>query len=185
MNFRRYAGLIVLIPSMMARAYGAEWTALALVKEGDKVVAAPARDKIAEIHSEKSDGSLSPNVWHIGYFDTTAPFKRTELKFVDGKVESVERPVRILDSFHGSKPLDWKKVKIDSDRALAIALKTPAMKGAHPSSAQFSLNRTPTGSIWRIHFWAAKVGTPDQTVDLGEIQISGKTGEVLKTDLRL
>ena len=159
-------------------------TAFALVKEGDKVIAPQAKDRITQIHSEKSSGSLLPDVWHIAYFDPTALFKTTEVTFVAGKVTEIKRPKRLFGSLTGTKQLDWKKLKVNSDRALAIALKEPLLKNLHLRAAQFWLERTAMGSTWKIRFWAARRGKPDQTVEIGDLYLSGKTGEVLKTDLR-
>jgi hypothetical protein len=158
-------------------------TAFALVKEGDKVIPPQAKDKITHIHSEKSTGSLAPDVWHIDYYDPTAAFKVTEVTFVAGKVQEITRPKHLFNSLTGVKQLDWKKLKINSDRALAIALKEPLLNKLHLRATQFWLERTATGATWKIRFWAARQGEPLQTVEIGDLYLSAKTGEILKTDL--
>ena len=166
-------------PSLSA----AQMTAFALVKEGDKFIAPQAKDRITQIHSEKSTASLAPDVWHIDYYDPTAAFKTTEVTFVAGKVTDIKRPKRLLESVTGSRQMERKKLKVDSDRALAIALKEPLLKKLHLRATQFWLERTATGSTWKIRFWAARLGEPVQTVQIGDLYLSGKTGEILKTDL--
>jgi hypothetical protein len=161
----------------------AQMTAFALAREGDKVIPPQAKDRITQIHSEKSTGSLAPDVWHIDYFDPTAAFKTTEVTFVAGKVTEVTRPKHLFDAVTGAKQLDWKKLKINSDRALAIALKEPLLKKLHLRATQFWLERTVIGSTWKIRFWAARLGEPEQTVQIGDLYLSSKTGEILKTDL--
>jgi hypothetical protein len=168
-------------PSLSA----AQMTAFALVKEGDKVIPPLAKDRITQIHSEKSIGSLAPDVWHIAYYDPTAAFKTTEVTFVAGKVKEITRPKHLFDSLTGARQLDWKKLKVNSDRALAIALKEPLLKKLHLRATQFWLERTATGSTWKIRFWAARLGKPDQTVEIGDLYLSAKTGEILKTDLHI
>jgi hypothetical protein len=163
----------------------AQMTAFALVKEGDKVIPPQAKDRITQIHSEKSTGSLVPDVWHIDYFDPTAAFKTTEVTFVAGKVTEITRPKRLLDAVSGTRQLDWKKLKVNSDRALAIALKEPLLKKLHLRATEFWLERKETISTWKIRFWAARLGKPDQTVEIGDLYLSSKTGEVLKTDLHI
>ena len=49
--------------------HAAEPTALQLVKEGNKHVGEDARDKVVQIRSDKSIGSLTPNVWYMVYYD--------------------------------------------------------------------------------------------------------------------
>jgi hypothetical protein len=161
----------------------AQTTAFALAREGDKFIPPQAKDRITQIYSEKSAGSLVPDVWHIDYYDPTAAFKAREVTFVAGKVTEIKRPKRLLDSFTGARQMDWRKLKINSDRALAIALKEPLLKNLHLRATQFWLERTAMGPTWKIRFWAARLGKPDQTVEIGDICLSGKTGEVLKTDL--
>jgi len=161
----------------------AQMTAFALVKEGDKVIPPQAKDRITQIYSEKSAGNLAPDVWHIDYFDPTAAFKTTEVTFINGKVKEITRPRHLFDSLTGSKQLDWKKLKVNSDRALAIALKEPLLKKLHLRATQFWLERTAIGSTWKIRFWAARLGKPDKTVQIGDLYLSSKTGEILKNDL--
>jgi hypothetical protein len=165
------------------RLSAAQMTAFALVKEGDKVIPPQAKDRITQIHSEKSTGSLAPDVWHIDYYDPTAPFKTTEVTFVAGKVKEITRPKHWFTSLTGARQLDWKKLKINSDHALAIALKEPLLKNLHLRATQFWLERTVNGSTWKIRFWAARLGKPDQTVQIGDLFLSSKSGEILKTDL--
>jgi hypothetical protein len=158
-------------------------TAFALVKEGDKFIAPQAKDKITQIHSEKSDGNLAPDVWYVDYYDPTTAFKTTEVKFVSGKVTEVKQPKHVLDAFSGAKLLEWRKLKVDSDRALAIALKEPLLKTTELKAVELWLERTAVGSTWRIRFWTDRLGKPGQTVDIGELYISSKNGEVLKNAL--
>ncbi|MGP8200856.1 MAG: hypothetical protein ACLQU4_15280 [Limisphaerales bacterium] len=175
--------LALLLGASSQGLFAAGVTAFDLVKEGDKVVPQQARDKVTQLYSDKSTGTLVPDVWHIGYFDSTAAFKTTEVLFVAGKVKEITRPKRLFDSFTGSKQLDRRKLKINSDRALAIALKAPLLKNLHLQATQFWLERVPMGSAWKIRFWASRQGKPDQTVEIGDLFLSAKTGEIIKTDL--
>jgi hypothetical protein len=158
-------------------------TAFALVKLGNPYVPQQARDKITGIHSDKSTRGLIPDTWFVDYYDSTTAFKLAEVKFVDGKVADIKRPNRLLDTVVGTKQLEWRKMKIDSDRALAIALKHPALSKADLRAAQYWLQRTPVGSTWKIQFWIAKMGKPGETTDVGDLYISSKNGEILKDAL--
>jgi hypothetical protein len=161
----------------------AEMTAFELLKVGDKVVSPKAQDRITRICSEKSTNGLVPDIWHIDYFDPTTAFKRTEVTFVAGKVTKIEQPKHFLDSLRGSKQLSWRKLKIDSDRALALALKDPMLKNLHLQAAQFWLEGTAIGSSWQIRFWAFRRSQPDQIVEIGDLYLSSKTGEILRDEL--
>lgn len=160
-------------------------TAFALVKEGDKVVARQAKDRITEIRSDRSTTDLTPDTWYIDYFDPTAAFKMTEVKFVAGKVEGITHPKHWWDSLTGGKQLEWKKLKINSDRALAIATKETALKSLHLQAVQFWLDRAATGSTWKVRFWGSPLDKPEQTAEIGDVYLSGRTGEIIKDDLRV
>jgi hypothetical protein len=186
MKSRLYSSVALLALALGAPGQSsstAQMTAFALVKEGDKVISPQAKDKITQIYSEKSTNTLAPDVWHIDYFDPTSAFKATEVTFVAGKVTEITRPKRVLDAFTGNKQLDWKKLKVNSDRALAIALKEPMLNNLHLQATQFWLERTSIGPNWKIRFWAARPGKPDQTAQIGDLYLSSKTGEILKNDL--
>ena len=76
--------------------FAAEPTAFELIKEGNRHVGEEAKDRIVEIRSEKSIGSLTPNIWYVVYYDPDATAKATEVKFGAGKKLSVKRPARVL-----------------------------------------------------------------------------------------
>jgi hypothetical protein len=161
----------------------AKMTAFALARAGDKFIDPKARDRITQIHSEKSTGGLVPDIWYVEYFDPTASFKRTEVKFVGGKKAEIKQPRHLLDAFSGTKQLSWKKLKFDSDRALAIAVQEPLLKKLDLQAAQYWLERTTIGSSWKIRFWTTRLGKPGELSEVGDIYISSGTGAVLKKDL--
>jgi hypothetical protein len=162
----------------------ADPTAFDLVKQGDKFVGEQARDKIVQIRSEKSIGSLTPNIWYVVYFDPTATLKATEVKFGGGRMMEVKRPLRLLEPVTGGdKTLNSKKLKIDSDRALAIAMKEPLLNGLTLKATQFWLEHGDHSPVWKIRLWAAKLGKPNAMADIGEVVISCANGEVVRTSL--
>jgi hypothetical protein len=187
MNSRLCSALALLALAWGAAGPGpaaAGTTAFDLAREGDKVIPPLAKDKLLRMQSEKSAVSLTPDVWHIDYLDPTVAFKTTEVTFVNGKVKEITRPKHVMDAFSGSRQLSWRRLKINSDRALAIALKEPALKKVHLQATQFWLERTAQGATWKIRFWAARKAEPLQSVQIGDVQLSAETGEVLKADLQ-
>jgi hypothetical protein len=182
-----YSSVVVLGLALCftARSAAGDPTAFDLVKEGDKYVGDQAKDRVVQIRSEKSIGSLTPNIWYVVYFDPTATLHATEVKFGGGRMMEVKRPMRLLEPVTGGdKTLDRKELKVDSDRALAIALKEPLLNGLNIKATQFWLehgdHRSP---VWRIRLWAAKLGDPNKMADIGEIVISTNDGNVVRSDL--
>src|ERR1043165_3569224 len=95
-------------------ALAAEPTAFELVREGNDHVGRDARGRVVQIRSEKSVGTLIPNIWYVVYFDPDATAMASEVKFAAGKKVSVKRPSRLLEPITGGhKELDKTKFKVD------------------------------------------------------------------------
>src|SRR5205807_4621945 len=77
-------------------------TAFDLIKEGNRYVGEQSKDKIVQIRSEKSVGSLTPNIWYVVFYDPTATLKAVEVKFGAGKMLDVKRPLRLLEPITGA-----------------------------------------------------------------------------------
>ena len=168
-------------------AQAVEPTAFALAKEGNRYVGEQARDQVLQIRSEKSLGSLTPNVWYVVYYDPTATFKAVEVKFGGGKMLDVKRPMRVLEPVTGSKlPLDLSKLKVDSDKAIKIATSEPILDKITVNATSARLERGEAGlPVWKVRVWAAKLRNPSEQADLGEVVLSAEDGHVLKNGLRI
>jgi hypothetical protein len=175
-------------------AVAAEPTAFDLVKEGNKYVGEQAKDKLVQIRSEKSIGTLTPNIWYIVYYDPTATLKAVEVKFEAGKMTSVKRPMRLLEPVTGGDvPLDSEKLKIDSDKATKIALKEPLLEKLKITRTQLKLERVGEGvlgreggqAVWKVKLWAAKPREPSKDADIGEVWLSALDGKSVKNDLHI
>ena len=64
-------------------ASAGEPTAFELVKEGNRHLGEEAKDRVVQIRSEKSIGSLTPNIWWVVYYDPDAAAMATEIKFLE------------------------------------------------------------------------------------------------------
>ena len=174
---------------------GAESSAFDLAKEANRYVGEQAKDKIVQIRSEKSVGSLTPNVWYVVFYDPTATLKAIEVKFGAGKMLDVKRPMRLLEPVTGGDaPLDKAKLKVDSDEALKIALKEPLLQNLKVTASQLKLGRLGEGvlgisgpgePVWKVKLWAAKLREPTRDADVGEVWISANDAKVLKNDLHI
>src|SRR5437016_11647718 len=158
-------------------AGGSEMTAFELIKEGNRYVGEESKDKVVQIRSEKSVGSLTPIIWYIVYYDPDASLKATEVKFGAGKKLSVKRPFRLLEPVTGdTSALDKEKLKVDSDKAIQIALKEPLLEKLTIKATELRLvragdmferdNRAP---VWRVRLWAARLRNASRDADIGEV----------------
>jgi hypothetical protein len=168
-------------------AAGSGTTALALVKEGNRYVGEQAKDKVVQIRSEKSINNLAPSVWYVVFYDPTAALKATEVKFYNGRMVDVKRPLRLLEATSNKdEPLDRAKIKIDSDKALERALKEPVLENVKPTASQMRLERGPGSMpIWQLELWAAKANDSKDDVSLGTVTLSAEDGKVIKMDLKM
>jgi hypothetical protein len=165
-------------------ALAVEPTAFNLVKEGDKYIGEQSKDKVVQIRSERSVGTLTPNIWYVVYYDPDASLKAVEVKFGAGQKMDVSHPFRLLEPMTGAdKVLDSSKFKVDSDKALATAISQPLLAGLTLSSSQFWLEHGDEGPRWKIKLWAAKLNNPRAQADVGDVYISTADGSVIRADL--
>jgi hypothetical protein len=176
------AALLTLAAACGARA--SEPTAFDLVKEGNRYVGEQSKDKVVQIRSERSVGTLTPNIWYVVYYDPDATLKAVEVKFGSGQKMDVSRPLRLLEPITGAdKVLDQARLKVDSDKALEIAKSQPMLQNLALTSAQFWLQHSDEGPRWKIKLWAAKLHNSGQDADVGDVYISTGDGAVVRTDL--
>src|SRR5262245_57124558 len=191
MNSYKATGRLSLIGLALALltvpALASEMTAFELIKEGNKHIGEDAKDKVVQIRSEKSIGGLTPNIWYIVYYDPDATFLATEVKFGAGKKLSVKRPTRLLEPVTGAhKALPREKLKVDSDKAIAIATKEPILEKLTLKAVELKLERASPDSdqpVWKVKLWAAKLKNPNSQADIGQIYVSAEDGKVVKTDV--
>lgn len=185
----------MLFCSLAAVAYASAPTAFDLIKEANRYVGEQAKDKVVQIRSEKSVGTLTPNIWYVVLYDPTATLKAQEVKFGAGKMLSVKRPFRLLEPVTGGDlPLDRAKLKIDSDAAISAALAEPLLKDLKVTATQLKLERVGEGvlgqagpgeGMWKVKLWAAKLREPSRDADIGEVWVSALDGKVVKDDLHI
>jgi hypothetical protein len=165
-------------------ALAADPTAFELIKLGDQYVGAQSQDKVVQIRSEKSVGTLVPNIWYVVYYDPDATLKAVEVKFGAGQKMDVSHPLRLLEPVTGDdRMLDNAKLKVDSDKALKIAVSEPLLKNLTLKASQLWLQHGDLGPEWKIKLWAAKLNNPNDDADVGVVFISATDGSVIKTDL--
>jgi hypothetical protein len=188
MKTKLFALLFVLLATT-SPARAAEPTAFALAKEGNRHIGEEAKDRVVEIRSEKSVGTLVPNIWHVTYFDPDAAAKSVTIKFAAGQKVSVKRTARIIQPITGAhKELPKTKLKIDSDKALDIAKSEPLLKNLTLKASRMDLERRSVDDdmpVWKIELWAAKLNNPNKAVSVGEVFISAEDGKVVKNDLKI
>jgi hypothetical protein len=181
--------LLATLMAAAAASRASEPTAFQLIKEANKHVGEDAKDKITQVRSEKSVGSLVPNIWYVVFYDRDATAKATEVKFAAGKKIAVKRPSRILELGAGSyKEIDRSKLKIDSNKVIETAMKEPLLANLTITNTQLWLERAgrdDDSPVWKIRLWAAKVRKPSDTVEIGDLYLSAEDGKVIKNNLKI
>jgi len=178
------AGLFLLAAAPGALA--GEATAFDLIKEGNRYVGEQSKDKIVQIRSEKSIGTLTPAIWHLTYYDPDATLKSVEVKFGAGQKLDVSRPLRLLEPVTGGqKAMDRARLKIDSDRALQVAQAEPLLKALTLKASQMWLQAGDDGPVWKVRLWAAKLKHPNSSANIGELFISAEDGKVVRSKLHI
>lgn len=167
-------------------AGAADLTAYQLIKEGNRYVGEDAKDKVVQIRSEKSLGTLTPNIWYVVFYDPDATFKATEVKFGAGQKLDVKRPWRMLEPATGDdKKLDRKKMNVDSDKAISTATSEPLLQNLKVTASQLWLERSDEGPVWKVRLWAAKLRNPSADANIGDVYVSANNGKVVRRDLHI
>jgi hypothetical protein len=167
-----------------AQVASADPTALDLVKKGDNYVGVQSKDKILQINSEKSVASLTPNIWHVVYYDPDTFFKSTDVKFGAGQEMDVSHPMHPFQ--FPAKPdqiMDLPKITVDSDRALEIASSQPLLKGLTLRASKLTLQMVDGIPTWKVELWTAKVSDATKDANVGTVSISAVDRSVLNVDL--
>jgi hypothetical protein len=178
----------VSLATLGASASAKEMTAFELISEGNRYVGEQSKDRVVQVRSDKSLGSLTPAIWHVIYHDPDATLKAIEVKFGAGKKMDVSRPIRLLEPItNGDEPLPKDSLKVDSDRAIEIASREPLLENLTLKASQLVLERRSTDDdqpVWKVRLWAAKLKDPNETAEVGEVVISADDGRVIKSDLK-
>ncbi len=165
-------------------ALAADPTAFELAKLGNQYVGTQSKDKVVQIRSDKSAGTLVPNIWYVVYYDPDATLKAVEVKFGAGQKMDVSRPLRLLEPITGAdKVLDSTKLKVDSDKALSIATSQPVLKNLTIKASQLELRHGDLGPEWKITLWGGKLKDPNDDANVGVVFISAADGSIVKSDL--
>ena len=161
-----------------------ETSAYDLIRSGDQFVGVQSKDKVVQIRSEKSIGSLVPNIWYIVYYDPDATFKSVEVKFGAGEKLDVTHPWRVLElAGDDHSVLDASKLRVDSDRAIRIATSQPLLENLKLSATQLWLDHGDNGPQWRVKIWALRVKNSQEDADVGVVILSAADGSIVKIDL--
>jgi hypothetical protein len=168
-------------------AMAADLTAFQLIREGNQYLGEQSKDRVVQMHSEKSVATMTPVIWYIDYYDPDATFKAVEVKFGAGQKMKVSHPWRMLEPVTGAdKVLDRSKMLVDSNRALEIARSQPLLKNLNLRASQFWLlhGESDPSPVWKVKLWAAKLSHPNEEADIGVVIISATDGSLVKMDLR-
>ena len=175
---------LALVLAAAPRALAKDKTAFELIREGDRYIGEQSRDKVVQIRSERSAGSLTPNVWYVVYYDPDASLKAVQVKFGGGEKMDVSHPLRLLEPVTGAdRVLDSAKLKTDSDKALSVATSEALLKNITLTSSQLWLEHGDMGPRWKVKLWAEKLRRPGDQVDVGDVFISAADGTVLRADV--
>jgi hypothetical protein len=182
----RLWGAVAISAVGVSSASAGDVTAFTLIKDGNRYIGEQAKDKVVQIRSEKSVGELHPNIWYIVYYDPTASMKAVEVKFGAGQMLETRRPFRLFERIGAAdKVMDRDKLKVDSDRAIAIAQKEPLLEKLTIKATRLEIEKRDGVPTWKVRLYAAKLNNPNKDVDIGEIYITADEGKVVKTDLHI
>ena len=158
-------------------------TALQLARQGNAHVSERSKNQVVQITSSQVSIDSPRQDWRVTYYDPKARYKAVEVQFEDGQMTRVHEPARVLEIFTptAQKPLDFDKLKIDSDEALRITLGLPRIEEFTVRSVQLDLERGYGGlPVWQVRLYGGTAGDPSAERALGYAIILTEDGKVLK-----
>jgi hypothetical protein len=177
--------VLAVFSTMWTAAFAAAPTGLQAIKEANRYVTDEVKDKIVQMHSEKSTNMVTPEAWCIVYYNSAARRKTTEVKLATGKDPVITHPFRLFKPADAQAILDPAKLKVDSDSALWIAKKDGLLDKIKLTDSKLVLERWEEAPVWKVRFWAEKAGKPGQTTDIGQIFVNAEDGKIVNRDLHL
>lgn len=181
-----WLAVALLLAGAFSSLAGQEPTAFQIAKDGNQFVGDPSRDKVLEIYSDKSIAGITPSIWTVAYYDPDASFKVVEVKFGGGLKLDVQRPWKLFGGGGSlANVIDLNQLAVDSDGAIKIATSLQLLSPFNLKHTQLCLKRSADGLAWRVRLWAARLGRPDDVVEIGDVFISPVDGKILRADLHI
>jgi len=146
--------------------------------------------KMLAIVGPRSKTSLTPTSWEFVYWNQGGWKNLKRITVVSGQVRDVREGIVALGSlgvarlvrFKEEQAFDPSRLKVDSDRALQVILKTGAAGKARLSTVLFELARMGEEGepSWEMRFYADRRGVE---ADIGKARVGAVSGKIL--ELRL
>ena len=121
-------------------------TAFQALQIAAKAATAEARNQVIAIEGPRSATELCPDVWKFVFWDPSAKQNGRLITVTRGQVTEIRDGFFELDkmrmlSYKQTEVILPKELKIDSDKALDVAVKSSTLQGVRLSSVTFSLRK--------------------------------------------
>ncbi len=153
------------------------------------VAVGEVKKQLIEIEGPRSETELTPDVWKFVFWDPTAKQNGRLITVTHGAVNEIRDGFFELDkarilAYKQDEIIPHDLLKIDSDKALDIVLKSSQLQGVSLSSVTFSLSRDKDLSqiVWKIEILADNGGKES---DIGYARISAVTGGIIEMKVDL
>ncbi|WP_202214767.1 hypothetical protein [Methylacidimicrobium sp. AP8] len=147
-----------------------------------------SQGKMLAIIGPRSPTALTPTAWEFLYWNPGGWKHIKRVTVIGGQVrdvreEAVEIGWRGIIGYKESEAFNPSELKVDSDRALQVILKTGAAGKARLSSVLFALERrgSDTEPVWEMRFYADRRGFE---ADIGVARVGAVSGKILELRLK-
>jgi hypothetical protein len=159
-----------------------------------------SQDKVLRIEGRRSDADLRVREWVITFYDETRVNNALAVRVEDGQDTATKVQLRMFEDgtfdhfdrnftgFSNKEVINLSRWKIDSDEAVARALKQPRLSEVQITEVRLILSKLSDGEVppvWRVHLRARSKSNPGRDTSIGYIDLSAETGEVLRNETRL
>ncbi|MDD4933958.1 MAG: hypothetical protein PHO89_10920 [Methylacidiphilaceae bacterium] len=177
-------------PQPPARGKQGPPTAFSALAVAQQYAPEGSQAKMLAIVGPRSQSSLTPTTWEFVYWNQGGWKNLKKITVVGGQVRDVREGIVAIGSlgvarlvrYKESQAFDPNRLKVDSDRALQVILKTGAVGKARLSTVLFELARTgdEEEASWQMRFYADRRG---MEADIGVARVGAVSGKIL--ELRL
>jgi hypothetical protein len=172
---------LVLPLSLQAKAI----TAMQAVEIAKRQVPTESQGKLIAIRGDRSESELTPDTWHIVFYDEMASQNGRQITVTDHAVAGIREGYFDLGNlriaaYKMEEVISPEKFKIDSDKALNILVATNRLQFYSLSSVLYSLERD---SDLREAIWKLEIYVDDGTGKekrIGYARISAENGRLVE-----
>lgn len=175
-------------------------TARQAVEIAKRRMSPASQDQVLRVEGRRSGADLRIREWQVTFYDDSRVNNALTVKVEDGQDTDAETVLRMFEDgtwshfdrnftgFSNREVINLSRWRIDSDDAVARALRLPALSEVQVTEVRLTLRKLSDGDVppvWRVNLRARSKTNPSRSAGIGFIDLSAESGEVLRNETRV